>query len=84
MLLMRRQTIGRCHLCTTLGRLSFEHSPVRAAFNSQPLRLARIRELLGADLDVTTGQVRAAWGWGPYTLWGLQQEDWQVVRRRVR
>ena len=42
----RKKVIGRCHICGSIGNLSFEHVPPQAAFNKQPVRLSKSEALL--------------------------------------
>jgi len=59
---------GKCHLCGGFGKLSFEHSPPKKAFNDDSVLYAEMQTLLaGGDIDVLTGKVHQR-GVGAYTL----------------
>jgi hypothetical protein len=58
---------GICHLCGREDRLSYEHVPPRAAFNSRPLVATALDELLGMSGNLPKGQIFQR-GAGAYTL----------------
>jgi len=59
---------GKCHLCGGFGKLSFEHSPPKKAFNDDSVLYVEMATLLaGGDIDVLTGKIHQR-GVGSYTL----------------
>lgn len=65
---MAKLVYGTCHICGNYGRLSFEHVPPRAAFNSNRiLHTAFDKVLASATLDRLSGEYRQK-GAGAYTL----------------
>src|SRR5437867_6464853 len=86
------KVIGPCHICGTVGGLSFEHVPPRAAFNDRPVENPDIRKLIGRGdpgvLDNPRGR-KSQRGAGAYTLcprcngitghwYGAAYVDWAV------
>ena len=61
---------GTCHLCGRQGKLSYEHVPPRAAFNSRPLVATALDELLGKDDPSDAKSTVFQRGAGAYTLCG--------------
>lgn len=83
---------GPCHICNTVGDLSFEHVPPRAAFNDRPVENPDIRKLIGRTdpgvLDNPRGRTSQR-GAGAYTLcprcnsitghrYGTAYVDWAI------
>lgn len=58
---------GICHICRSLGKLSFEHVPPEAAFNHRRLVVAGMADLFGRDPDERRGRTQQR-GAGAYTL----------------
>ena len=59
---------GKCHICGAFGKLSFEHSPPRKAFNNDVVLYAEMQKLwAGGDPNVLTGTPSQR-GVGAYTL----------------
>lgn len=67
----RKRETGFCRLCGAYGPLSREHVPPKAAFNDQPVWIARVKELFGAkDFDsfISPKSDQDQRGAGGYTL----------------
>jgi len=64
----RKQMVGTCRLCGTVGPLSFEHVPPRSAFNDQPVMALANNDIfsIGPD-DEVRGRIQQR-GAGGYTL----------------
>src|SRR5580693_1774474 len=67
---MASPVFGRCCICGTEGKLSFEHVPPRKAFNDQPLLFADKERLRsgGHPDEYDTGGKEHQKGSGTYTL----------------
>ncbi len=65
----RKHVIGICHLCGENTKLSFEHVPPKAAFNSRPVVQGNLEKLIKkeSDLDTFNGKTLQR-GAGGYTL----------------
>lgn len=60
--------IGRCHVCGEIRKLSFEHVPPKAAFNSRPVLLANFQDLIDNGPEpIKRGKTQQR-GAGGYTL----------------
>jgi len=65
---MPREIKGKCHICGTVGPLSFEHIPPRKAFNERPVIKAKLEDLIGqGPNEPIRGQIQQR-GIGGYTL----------------
>lgn len=64
----RKKISGTCHICGSVGKLSFEHVPPRAAFNHRKIRKVRFDDAvkLGPD-EIAKGPIEQR-GAGAYTL----------------
>ncbi len=60
---------GRCQLCGSVGKLSFEHVPPESAFNNRPVFLGDIKKMLDAKTVLPLrGGKQCQRGSGAYTL----------------
>jgi hypothetical protein len=64
----RKPVFGKCHICGTHGKLSFEHVPPRAAFNNkQVVRVGFAEAMALGPYDPVKGRIEQR-GAGAYTL----------------
>ncbi len=64
----KKKISGRCRICGSIGDLSFEHVPPRAAFNDRPVIRVNLEIALSLGPDeLLTGQVQQR-GMGDHTL----------------
>src|SRR6267378_1445712 len=63
-----RGKVGKCHLCGTVGPLSFEHVPPKAAFNNRPVIAYGFDEAIKAGPEQPKGGRIRQRGAGAYTL----------------
>src|SRR6056297_792501 len=52
----RRTQNGQCHLCLTEGPLSFEHIPLKSAFNDRPVHVKEFDDLIVDNRVVDDGK----------------------------
>ena len=50
----RKHVVGICHLCGENTKLSFEHVPPKAAFNSRPVVQGNLEKLINKESDLDT------------------------------
>lgn len=60
--------VGKCSVCKTEGRLSFEHVPPRAAFNDKPILVQNHSHLFDNESYLYNKSSRSNKGLGVYTL----------------
>lgn len=65
---MPNKIIGKCHICGSVGPLSFEHIPPRRAFNDRPVIRAQFEDLVGLGPDEPISGQSKQRGMGEYTL----------------
>jgi hypothetical protein len=64
----RRKVEGKCHICGTVGKLSFEHVPPKGAFNNkQVVRVGFDEAITLGPYDRLKGSIEQR-GAGAYTL----------------
>ena len=64
----RKPVTGTCHICGTVGKLSFEHVPPKAAFNNQTVIRAGLNAAIHVGpYDKLKGRIQQR-GAGDYTL----------------
>ncbi len=68
----RKKVYGKCHICGTEGKLTFEHIPPRSAFNDHPAVLYRVFNLLnvGPDDEINAKGQLMQGGIGSYSARG--------------
>lgn len=65
---MAKAVSGTCHLCGSIGKLSFEHVPPESAFNDRRILRTTFDKVVGAEsLDNLPGRVQQR-GAGAFTL----------------
>ncbi len=65
---MAKPNFGTCHLCGSIGKLSFEHVPPESAFNERRILRTTFEKVVGAkSLDILPGRVQQR-GAGAFTL----------------
>ncbi len=65
---MAKPVFGTCHLCGSVGKLSFEHVPPESAFNDRRILRTTFNKVVGAEsLDNLSGRVQQR-GAGAFTL----------------
>ena len=47
----RQEHTGICHICGEYKKLTYEHIPPEAAFNSQRRKMSTVEELMGNEKD---------------------------------
>lgn len=65
---MPTRRVGECHICGTVGPLSFEHVPPKRAFNDKRVIKARFEDIVGIGPDEPIVGENQQRGMGDYTL----------------
>jgi len=59
---------GKCAICGTIGKLSFEHIPPKSAFNNKPIKVQNHEHLFEQKSPLYGTHSRSNKGFGRYTL----------------
>lgn len=65
---MRVKHNGKCHICGSIGPLTFEHIPPESAFNDRTVLIGEFKDIIDKGLEpITRGKIQQR-GAGGYTL----------------